>query len=101
MALKKGLKVLLLSVVGIRVGIALSVKELLSVDDVSGVIGVRGGGGLLEGEGLRRIPCAICVIHLASNLLLDLDPGGLPTVNIQKTNSILFIFLINISTYNR
>lgn len=85
MALKKGLKDLLASLVGMRVGIVLSVKELLSVDDVSGVIGVRDGGGLLGGEGLRRIPCAIWVIHFASNLLFDLDPGGLPTAKIEKT----------------
>lgn len=57
-----GLKALLLSMVGMRGGkVDLSVKELLSVDDVSGVTGVRGGGGglLLGGEGLRRVPCAI------------------------------------------
>lgn len=79
MALRKGLKDLLVSVVGMRVGMDLSVKELLSVDEVSGVIGVRGGGGLLGGEGLRRIPCAICATHLASSLVFDFDPGGLPT----------------------
>lgn len=60
-----------------RADVDLSVSVLLSVDDVSGVIGVRGGGGLLDGEGLLRVvPCAA---HFASNLPLALEPGGLPT----------------------
>lgn len=77
--LESGLNILVGSIGGAKFGKDLSVKELLSVDDVSGVIGVSSGGGLLLGEGLPRVPCATCAAHFASNLVLDFEPGGLPT----------------------
>lgn len=68
----------------IKLGMDLSVSVLLSVDDVSGVTGVR-GGGLLQGEGLFRwVPCATWAAHFASSLALDFEPGGLPTATIEK-----------------
>lgn len=47
-----GLNDLLLSDGGINIGVGFSVRELLSVEDVSGVLGVKSGGGLLLGEGV-------------------------------------------------
>lgn len=44
--LETGLKVLS------KGGMDFSVRELLSVDEVSGVMGVSSGGGLLHGDGL-------------------------------------------------
>lgn len=81
---KNGFGILLSNCPATRADVDLSVSVLLSVDDVSGVMGVRGCGGLLLGEGLLRfVPWSA---HFASNFDLAFEPGGLPTIAIRETN---------------